>query len=427
MNRLPLALALLAASAPAFAASALTNIGVAAAVRGKVQAVAPGQAVGRVIGSGKPVYLNDHVTTGADSRLQLLLLDETAFTLGPNSDMVLDEFVYDPKTSSGKVSAQITKGAFRFVTGKVAQHKPSDMKVGLPTGTIGIRGTMVAGVVNGQDADIMLVGPGPQNNANERPGGITVTSYGRSVDIDASGYGTTIRGGGAPSAGVRFSPQQSGAILNQLAAPGGAASNSGASSNQTAADGGVQGSASQNSGENTASGGVNYQGTAGDLVAQNDDTSNFAAQQAGGVQDGVADWSQVLGITSGDGYYSGNGVYNCASGCVGSGGFNFSLVIDFGARQVGGFGSFSSVNIADGDLTSYTSGSTIFTTSYDGLTGPAHLGLTFSDPSYSGTVDLLNKAGKVADQATLSFSFNTNTVSASGSATGGLTQPVPPN
>lgn len=104
-------------------ASALTKIGTAAAVAGAVRAVSEG-AVGRVVSSGKPLFLNDHVTTDAAGRLQVLLLDETIFTLGPNSDMVLDDFVYDPKTSAGKITATIAKGAFRFVTGKVAQRDP---------------------------------------------------------------------------------------------------------------------------------------------------------------------------------------------------------------------------------------------------------------------------------------------------------------
>ena len=47
----------------------------------------------------------NHVTTKADSRLQVMLLDETVFTVGPESDMVLDEFVYDPSTNAGKITA----------------------------------------------------------------------------------------------------------------------------------------------------------------------------------------------------------------------------------------------------------------------------------------------------------------------------------
>ena len=141
-------------------ASAALNIGVASAVRGAVRATAPGEA-GRVVETGKPVYARDKVTTNADGKLQILLLDQTSFTIGPNSEMELDEFVFDPATNAGKVSAKMVKGAFRFVTGKVARRDPSSMQVTTPVGTIGIRGTMTAGSVSGAEATIVLLGPGP--------------------------------------------------------------------------------------------------------------------------------------------------------------------------------------------------------------------------------------------------------------------------
>jgi hypothetical protein len=70
-----------------------------------------------------------------------MLLDETVFAMGPKTEMLLDEFVYDPDTSASKVTARIIKGVFRFVTGKIARKKPSKAKVMLPVGTLGGRGT----------------------------------------------------------------------------------------------------------------------------------------------------------------------------------------------------------------------------------------------------------------------------------------------
>jgi len=190
------ALLLLAAAAsaqvPAAPAAALTRIGAAGAVRGSVQAQAPGAAVGRVVESGKAIYLNDHVTTDAAGRLQVLLLDETVFTLGPNSDMVLDKFVYDPRTGEGTVAASITKGVFRFVTGRVAQRNPADMKVRLPSGTIGIRGTIVIGEAAAGHSTAILAGPGGDTNTDESAGAIVVENQGVSRFISKPGHGVTI-------------------------------------------------------------------------------------------------------------------------------------------------------------------------------------------------------------------------------------------
>ncbi|HOW89553.1 MAG TPA: hypothetical protein PL037_04665, partial [Elusimicrobiales bacterium] len=99
--RAVIAFLLLAAASPAFAEA--QRIGAAGAVSGGVKALSAGDAVGRIVESGKPIFLNDHVITDGKGRLQVMLLDETVFTIGPNSDMVLDEFVYDPATSAGKV------------------------------------------------------------------------------------------------------------------------------------------------------------------------------------------------------------------------------------------------------------------------------------------------------------------------------------
>lgn len=148
------------------------KIGVAASVQGTVRVTGKNRGI---VKSGMELFLNDRVITGNNGSLQVLLLDETVFTLGPNSDMVLDEFVYDPGTSSGKVSAKIVKGVFRFITGKIATKNPSNMNVKIQAGNIGIRGTIVAGRTGPDGSTVILAGPGSKNNAGERPGAIYVS------------------------------------------------------------------------------------------------------------------------------------------------------------------------------------------------------------------------------------------------------------
>ena len=148
------------------------KIGVAASVQGTVRVTGKKRGI---VKSGMELFLNDRVITGNNGSLQVLLLDETVFTLGPNSDMVLDEFVYDPGTSSGKVSAKIVKGVFRFITGKIATKNPSNMNVKIQAGNIGIRGTIVAGRTGPDGSTVILAGPGSKNNAGERPGAIYVS------------------------------------------------------------------------------------------------------------------------------------------------------------------------------------------------------------------------------------------------------------
>ena len=148
------------------------KIGVAASVQDTVQAIREKRVR---LKSGMDIYLNDRIVTGKTGSLQIMLLDETIFTLGANSDMVLDEFIYDPSNDKGKVSAKVAKGVFRFITGKIARHDPSKMNVKIPAGNIGIRGTIVAGRTGPKGSTVILAGPGVKNNAGERPGAIIIS------------------------------------------------------------------------------------------------------------------------------------------------------------------------------------------------------------------------------------------------------------
>jgi len=194
-----LAAAGLAGSASAQAQDqAAVKAGVSAAVRGDVHLAALRQPVARKVASGEGIFLGDHVTSAADSGMQILLLDQTVFTLGPQADMVIDNFVYDPSSGAGKLAATVTKGAFRFVTGRVAANNPSDMEVQTPAATIGIRGTIVAGQVDGQSAFIVLLGPGQDTDTAERIGRVTVSNKAGSVELGRAGYGTLVPGPDQP-------------------------------------------------------------------------------------------------------------------------------------------------------------------------------------------------------------------------------------
>lgn len=185
--------AIVACGAPA--ALAADQAGVSAGVRGEVALVRP-QAVGRQVVSGESIFLQDAIQSGSRSGMQILLLDETVFTIGPESELVVDEFVFDPKTGAGKLSAQVTKGVFRFVTGRVAKERPSDMNVRLPSGTIGVRGTMVAGRADAatKGSLLVLLGEGQDNDTGAAPGAIEVCNAGSCVGIRRAGYGTRIEG-----------------------------------------------------------------------------------------------------------------------------------------------------------------------------------------------------------------------------------------
>ncbi len=139
------------------------------------------------IESGKPVFLNQHVITGEAGHLQVLLLDGTVFTMGQNSDMVLDDFVYDPASDQHTIMAKLTKGVFRWVTGKTARKDPASMKVILPVGTIGPRGTdFEATVLEDESGDVKLYS-GQLEITETKTGRIFLMNAGETVTYGSDG------------------------------------------------------------------------------------------------------------------------------------------------------------------------------------------------------------------------------------------------
>jgi len=120
------------------AAIAAGNIGVTSAVQNQVQGV-QGSAT-EALAAGSHVFQDEVIRTGAKSMAQLLFLDETSLSVGPQSEVKLDKFVYNPATGAGDVVLSATKGAFRFITGS---QSPANYKLVTSVATIGVRGTIV--------------------------------------------------------------------------------------------------------------------------------------------------------------------------------------------------------------------------------------------------------------------------------------------
>jgi hypothetical protein len=390
---------LLAASASAqVPASALSKIGTAAAVRGAVKAVSAGSAVGHVIASGKPLFLNDHVTTDAEGRLQVLLLDETIFTLGPNSDMVLDEFVYDPKTSAGKITASIAKGTFRFVTGKVASKDPSKLKIKVAVGTIGVRGSIGVGETGPGGTTIINGGARVPDNHDDAAG-IYAQSNGKTVNLIQPGVGTHIDPNGS-MADAHFMAGELNRIMGTLqtqigkgAGKGGAPA---AAGRRTATDA---------SGRSTAVGGILAAASAetSALADQGDLLVTQGVQQSASVlPNGLSTWALIQGLT-GSGTYNGTGSY---SGGAGSGTMTVAMDVDFGAKTLGGGSSIITLSGAVGGS------SNINSFSYAALTGSAQVNnlnahLANTTDFFSSSLSLMNAGGIAAKTAVISASVYT--------------------
>src|SRR5262245_60405794 len=133
---LGLALAGLAAIALSPGASA-APVGVTSGADGKPLGKPPNDNE-RVLRIGIDVQANERVTTAANDRAHLVFMDGSSLTVGPNAELVIDKFVYDPNTQQGELAINAGKGVFRLVGGKIS--KKSEITITTPSSTIGIRG-----------------------------------------------------------------------------------------------------------------------------------------------------------------------------------------------------------------------------------------------------------------------------------------------
>ena len=220
MTVLGAASALSMAGAPAAVGQTVTKAGVAGAVRGPVQQVSfrtPQATVGRNVRSGDEIFLGDRIVTGPAGGLQLMLLDGTTFTVGPNSSMVIDEFVYNPATGTGKIAASVTRGTLRLISGRIARQEQEAIQIKLPTATVGIRGSMVVFSGGPNGFFIGLFGVGPDNSADRPQSLVTVLINGVLTEIFRTGWGcSTVPACNPQPVGPEFLQQFLGQIGGQI-------------------------------------------------------------------------------------------------------------------------------------------------------------------------------------------------------------------
>jgi hypothetical protein len=113
------------------------DIGVVSSIEPQLQGKPPGQST-RALRLGTGVVQDEQIQSSTAGRGQLMFRDQTTLTIAPNSTIVLDEFVYNPNQGTGELGLSLTKGALRFIGGRIT--KRNEGRIQTPSATIGIRG-----------------------------------------------------------------------------------------------------------------------------------------------------------------------------------------------------------------------------------------------------------------------------------------------
>src|SRR3954463_1675445 len=218
--------AILAPSGP----DAWARIGVTSATDGDPLGKPP-QENERVLRIGIDVQANEVVTTKANDRAHLVFLDGTSITVGPNAQLSLDRFVYDPDTKKGELAINAAKGVFRVVGGKIS--KTNAITVTTPSSTIGIRGGIAMfNVSNTQTVSTFVFGSS-----------LTVNGGGATQTLTRAGTQVVTNFGGTPGNPV---PVPRGSLNGAIGALEGTSGGSGGNADQQSQNSGFSG---QNSGK----------------------------------------------------------------------------------------------------------------------------------------------------------------------------------
>jgi len=106
---------------------------------------------------GQQVEMLDSIRT-QQGKVGITFEDNTKVQVNENSKLVIDDFVYDPKSKGGKLGAKIALGTVRYASGQIAKTTPQNVALNTPTATISVRGTDFTATVEelGQSTIILL-------------------------------------------------------------------------------------------------------------------------------------------------------------------------------------------------------------------------------------------------------------------------------
>ncbi|HXJ81421.1 MAG TPA: FecR domain-containing protein [Candidatus Methylomirabilis sp.] len=91
--------------------------------------------------AGLALQEGDVLRTGADGRLGVVLRDDTRVSLGPETEIRIDRFLFAPAQGQLALVLKMARGVAAYVSGKIAKLSPDAVHVETPVAIVGVRGT----------------------------------------------------------------------------------------------------------------------------------------------------------------------------------------------------------------------------------------------------------------------------------------------
>ena len=121
------------------------------------------------------IFSYDTVKTGK-GQVAIEFLDETRVDITQHSKLIIDDFVYDPNSKTGKLSLKATLGTVRYASGQIAKNSAQNISIKTPTATVSVRGTDFAMTIDEIGSSTIILLPSCDGNGNCFVGEISVES-----------------------------------------------------------------------------------------------------------------------------------------------------------------------------------------------------------------------------------------------------------
>jgi hypothetical protein len=91
--------------------------------------------------SGATLLVSDHVTTANGASAAIVFRDGTLLTLGSGADILVRDYVFEPRNGKFSFDLFLAKGSAIYESGKIGKLSPQSVKVETPKATVAVRGT----------------------------------------------------------------------------------------------------------------------------------------------------------------------------------------------------------------------------------------------------------------------------------------------
>jgi hypothetical protein len=132
------------------------------------------------IAKGTLIETNDKIET-KNGKVKIVFKDDTNVTVTESSSLIIDDFVYDPKSGAGKLGLKAAAGTVRYVSGSIAKD-PKNVKINTPTAAIAVRGTDFVMAVSETGASMIMLMPRCEIEQNVNLKGLTCGSG--AIDVE---------------------------------------------------------------------------------------------------------------------------------------------------------------------------------------------------------------------------------------------------